>query len=78
MHFPPFDIALDYFGKIYRGKIYPHSEVIKNGFPAKFNITLNGAFLGAIENTSQGWIMDNIGDKELVNSIGRYIELWYE
>ena len=74
----PIPLEIDYNGLTYKGKGYPLLESCVDGVCFDLRIVLNDIDLGFIYRTREGWRMNDIKDKGLVDAIGEEIKLWYE
>ena len=78
-NFAPFEFQFyDSIGRYYSGKIYPHRDKLINGYPSRFNVNLNGNYIGLIYLREDGFWISQMSDGEYIaRMIGEYIIAYY-
>jgi hypothetical protein len=60
------------------GKAVPLDDDRIKGVPTRFSIAIDDLVDATIEYTDKGWKSDELEDPELVETIGAYLQEWYE
>lgn len=72
-------IIIENEDKVIRGEADPISDSVWGGFAHEFIITLNGEYKGILSYEGGGWSMNRpLDDPDLVETLGNYLQEWYE
>ena len=71
-------IRINFKGRTITGVADPVDTSTEDGVPRTLIIYLHGKFLGTLECSSEGWRLDRPTDPDLVETIGDYLQAWYE
>jgi hypothetical protein len=73
----PIIFEFDYKEKTYRVEAAPVAQTCFEDGCIQFEITLDDEHIGIIQRQKNGWKMEQLSDKGLVNAIGKEILQWY-